>query len=400
MEVANKDTKAKLDDYISSIVKGCISEQFLELRKENEAKVKEMGERMLPKAAPAVTAKGSGFVRIVQSLANSRGDVTKAAAYAKEQQFDEEVIKALSMAPGSAGGYLVPPAISQDVIELLYNQTAVRKLGAISLPMPNGNLTIPKVLTGSTAAYVGENATSNATQGTVGVVQLSMKKLKADVPISNDLLKTSSSRVDALVQNDMVNAFRVAEDAYFLRGTGTGQSPKGIDAWIPTANPDHVIGAASADGSDLTLVINDLYTLPMKLEESNIPFVKPGWVFSPRTKKFLMTVRDSVGGFYFKDEMLRGTLLGYPFVSTNQVPSTISSNQSVIYFGDWNDAIIGEVDGIQIDVSDQAAYVDSTGTLVSAFSLDQTIIRAIARHDFGVRRVESFAKLDTLTWGA
>ena len=41
--------------------------------------------------------------------------------------------------------------------ELLSDRTIVRKLGARPVPLPNGNMTLPRVAGGATASYTGEN---------------------------------------------------------------------------------------------------------------------------------------------------------------------------------------------------------------------------------------------------
>jgi HK97 family phage major capsid protein len=310
---------------------------------------------------------------------------------------DDAIVKALATAPNTAGGYVIPPSYSNELIQLLYNRVAVRALGATIMPMPNGTLAIPRLTSGIAAQYIGENQGENAQQPAFGVITASWKKLRATVPISNDLLMFSDPKVDAVVRDDMVTSFALTEDSAFLFGAGTGTSPKGIYNWIASGNK---LAAQSGDGSDLTLVISDLFRLPLALEQANIPFVKPGWVFSPRTKYFLMQVRDSVGNFYFLEEMRRGTLLGYPFISTNQIPSTMlpDVNESAIIFGDWVDAVIAESSELTLDTSTEASYL-SGGVLVSAFANDQTVLRGIARHDFIARRIESFAALNNVAWG-
>jgi HK97 family phage major capsid protein len=403
-------TKAALADFIKETTKGTVMAAFAEFREEQEknskaslAKSFELLASQRNGGQDEKVEKGLVLSRIVRSIAAGKGDVDKARAFAEKSDFGPEVVKALATQGNTAGGYIVPPNYSSDLIDLLYNRVAVRKLGAVSIPMPNGNLSIPKLTAGVSASYIGENSGTNAQQPTFGMISLNWKKLAAVVAISNDLIRYSSPKADEVVKNDLTNAFAVVEDATFLRSAGAGNTPKGLDAWIADGTNygslDHSFAAASADGSDLTLVIADLFKGPQALEEQNIPFVKPGWVISPRTKFFLMTVRDSVGGFYFSEEMRRGTLLGYPYVSTNQVPSTLGGgNDSVVYFGDFNDAVIGESNELMLDVSQEASYLQS-GSLVSAFALDQTVIRGIARHDFVVRRVESFAKLTGVQWG-
>lgn len=393
------DNKAKLEDFISSVTKGTIMEAFAEFRKEQEAKASEITKSFALYAGQAPAAqekveKGVTLARIVRAFASAKGDVSKAQSYAEANGFGPDVVKALATQPNSAGGYIVPPQYSTDLIDLLYNRVAIRKMGASSIPMPNGNISIPKLAAGVGASYIGENAGTDAQQPAFGVISLNWKKLAAVVAISNDLIRYSSPKADEVVKNDLTNAFAQAEDLAFLRGAGAGNAPKGLHNWITQTD-----NAASADGSDLTLVIADLFKGPQALEEANIPFTKPGWIIAPRTKFFLMSVRDSVGNFYFLDEMKRGTLLGFPFVSTNQVETGGTPNfYQSIYFGDFNDAIIGESTDLMLDVSQEASYL-SGGNLVSAFAYDQTVIRGIARHDFCVRRTESFFRLDQVQWG-
>ncbi len=398
------DSAAKLKEIIAAEAKNAAKEHIAEAREEAIAREKELRSSLDALRAEVAknTAKALGdkrkgieLAQMCRAIAHGGKDHKAAVEYAEKNGFDELIVKALATSPGSAGGYIIPPGYSADLIELLYNKTAVRQLGAVSKPMPNGQMTEPKVTSGITAQYIGENAGQNAQQPVFGVIGLSWKKLRALVPISNDSIRYSSPRSDDAVRNDMVNAFRVGEDLAFLRSPGSGTSPKGIKYWIPAANSN---AAQSADGSDLTLVIDDLFSLPRRLEEANIPMISPGFVISPRTKYFLMSVRDSVGQFYFLEEMRRGMLIGYPFVSTNQVPSNLGGGQdeSDITFGDFADAIIGESDELLIDVSTEASYKDEGGNLVSAFDLDQTVLRGIARHDFVVRRQESFAELTTV----
>ena len=407
------EVAAKLKAMISETVTEMAGEKYTAIMEENEAKGKELRESVDAQIKARVEefvarqeqnekAKGvgHGIAQVARALAGGRGDVEKAHAFAEANGFRADVVKALATSPGADGGYIVPPGFSSDLIELLYNRVAVRELGAVSVPMPSGNITIPKVTGGATAAYVGENQGQNSQQQTLGVISLSWKKLRATVPMSNDLIRFSNPRVDDMVRNDLVNAFAIAEDAAFLRGTGTGQAPKGIKSFIPAAQSVDVTDPTGADAQD---TINDLLKLGQFLEESNIGFISPGWIFSPRTKRYLMGLRDVGNQLLFMDEMRRGTLFGFPFVSTNQVPNNLAGGggtASEIIFGDFADALIGEADSLLLDVSTEASYKDESGSLVSAFDLDQTVIRGISRHDFAVRREESFAELTDVRWGA
>ena len=54
------------------------------------------------------------------------------------------------------GGALIPQDFMADLIELLRASTAVRGAGPMEVGMPMGNLTIPRLAGGATAAYQNE----------------------------------------------------------------------------------------------------------------------------------------------------------------------------------------------------------------------------------------------------
>jgi len=97
----------------------------------------------------------------------------------------------------------------------------------------------------------------------------------------------------------------------------------------------------------------------------------------------------------------QGRLFGFPFGVTTQVPDNLGDgeDESEIYFVDFADAAIGESSRVEIEISSEAAYYDGSN-VVSAFSLDQTVLRAIARHDFAMRRNTSGAVIQAVTWGS
>lgn len=399
-----KLTKALLDGWIKEIVGPMVAE----IRSDNEKRAQEQVEKFksfagsdqsfVTKGGGDVEGqKGLGAARYLRAIAAGRGSRENAIAFAKgwTDPVGEQVVKALNASTGSAGGFIVPPGWTNEVIELLYNRTAVRKMGAVVVPMPNGTMTIPKVSGGATASYVGEQTSPNASQPTLGNIQLTYKKLRCTVPISNDLLQFASVNADGMVRNDMLQQISIAEDAAFLRGNGTQYSPKGLRNWAPTAN----VLTANAT-VNLANVTTDLGNMILQLEEANVPFIRFGWIFAPKTKNYLMTVRDGNGNYAYRPEMLGGTLWGYPFVATNQIPVNLGAGtDSEIIAADFNDVLIGESSELVIDASTEAAYLDENGNLVSAFANDQTVLRAIAKHDLGVRREESIVVLDSVKWG-
>lgn len=114
--------------------------------------------------------------------------------------------------------------------------------------------------------------------------------------------------------------------------------------------------------------------------------INAGWLLAPRTSSGLMRTLDADGNFVFRDEMAGGMLLGFPFKKTTQIPINLGSgDKTEIYFVDFSSTIIAEADTIEVSVFEGGAYFDGS-TVVSGISTDQTVVRALERHDFGARQ--------------
>lgn len=356
-----------------------------------------------PRFVPQKDPKDMGLdaARFIRALAAGKGDPERAARYVKQNwKMDEKIeglVKALNESTLAEGGALVPTEYVAEVIELLRGRAVVRSLGAVSLPMNSGSLTMPKLTGGATASYIGEGQNIQKSQPTTGQLQLSAKKLAALVPISNDLLRDSSPNADAIVRDDLVSAMALREDLAFIRDDGTQNKPKGMRYWA-TAN-NVFARSQSNEVNTLATVTADLAAMVNKLESAEVRFIRPGWIMTPRTKWFLWQLRDANGNQVFKDEINQGRLLTFPFRITTQIPNNlgVAEDESELYLADFADMIIGENTELIIDVSTEAAYHDGTG-VVAAFSRDETVIRVIARHDFGARHDESIAVLTEVDW--
>lgn len=369
--------------------------------------------------------KGTAFARCLRATA-----AAKMAGYGPDKAIDilngwgdkrlaeqwaESRAKALGSGDPTAGGFLVPTQFSTDVIELLRPAAVVRSLGPMTIPMPNGTIKVPKVTTGATAGYIGENTNIPKSEERFGQLTLTWKKLAVLVPISNDLIRFSSPSADAVVRDDVVRSMAQREDQGFLRDDGTSGTPKGLKFWI---NPSNKFNAnATVNLANVTI---DLGKAIQLLMAANIPMVIPqqqgfpnqtspmarcGWIFSPRVYRYLSTLQNANGFYVYRDEMLRGTLWGWPFRITTQVQENLSGGvvsasgvSTEVYFGAFAHAVIGEALGIMVDASQEAAYYDGS-SVQAAFSQDQTVIRVIQEHDFALRYDKAFALIEAVNWG-
>jgi HK97 family phage major capsid protein len=364
------------------------------------------------RAIAAAKILGGGAERAIQVL-HGWGDKDLAEQWEAGRQ------KALAAGDPTAGGFLVPIQFSQDIIELLRPSAVVRSLDPSIMPMPMGSVKVPKITQGATASYIGENANITQSQEGTGQLTLTFKKLAALVPLSNDLVRYSSPAADSIVRDDMVRAMATREDKAFIRDDGTSGTPRGIKNWIHAANKFDANGTVN-----LANVTIDLGKAIQRLMAADVPLVvqqfpaggpnqvqpvtaRPGWIMSPRTYMYLTTVQNGQGFYAFRPEMMTGTLWGFPYRVTSQVLETMTSafvdtggTQTELYFGAFAHAVIGEALGLMVDASMEAAYANAAGTVVAAFSQDQTVVRVLAEHDFALRYDKAFALIQKVTWGA
>jgi len=343
------------------------------------------------RATAAAKFNGAGPEGAVETL-RRWGHVDLADKWAEARQ------KSLQAGDATAGGFLVPEEFSTDFIAYLRSATVMRKLGVPTLPMSSGTIKLGKGTAGATAYYVGESTNAVKSQMATGQLTLTFKKLICLTPISNDLLRYASPGADTIVRNDLTLAMAVKEDSAFIRGNGTDGSPRGLYYWAPGANRIQANGTVSLQNAS-----TDLGKLMQQLHAADVPMLKPCWVMAPRTKNFLITIQNTNGAFVFKDEMAGGTLWGYPYAITTGVPTNLdvsgagTNDESEIYFFDAAQAVIGEAASMVVDASQEAAYYDGA-SVQAAFSRDETVVRAIAEHDFAMRYDAAIAVLTAVDW--
>jgi len=375
------------------------------------------------KARGLVTNKGLVMGGIAKMIGLGHGSFYEARQHAKEIYGENHPItKALLAGVGASGGFMVPPEYINEIIELLRPLAVVRASNPRTMPMPRGTMTLPAQTQAATATYSGETATITASQQQLGQIVATYKKLTALVPVTNDLMRYSDPAADAFVRDDLVKVMALREDLAFMLGDGTLDTPRGFISfanmwalqnagtqglWSATANSTAAVGGnfiTSTLAYTLATAAAELGGLVNKLDTANVPDMRRVWFFHPRIFNYLNNVQNSLGVYVYRDELSRGTLLGYPFKKSTQIPiniwDTTGTNKdcSFIFLVEMTDAMILDAMTMELAVSREGMYIDSTGATVSAFQKDQTIIRAIQEHDFQMRHPASIAVDQFVRW--
>lgn len=340
--------------------------------------------------------KGLNCSRMLGALAMFGGSLDKAVDFFKKQypESAEYAEKALAAQDSAGGGFLIREQFDDGLIELLRPASVVRSLNPIMVGLDTGTLNIPKHSAGSAGGWIGENSNITKTQPAFGMVTLQAHKYASLVPVSNDLIRRSNYSTQTIIRDDLVADISTATDLAFLRGDGTAGQPKGLR---------YLAGNTFAANATVSVVnvVDDLGKMIQYLLDDNVRMLRPGWIFSPRTWRYLYTVLDGNANFVFKSELEKGTLFGFPYKATTNIPSNLGTgtDESEVYLVDMADVVVGEATGILVDVSGSAAYHDGT-SVVASFSLDQSVIRAIIEVDINTRHGVSVGVITGVKWGA
>jgi HK97 family phage major capsid protein len=343
----------------------------------------------------------------------------------------DPVTRALITSVGASGGFIVPPDYMNEIIELLRPKAVVRSSGPRTIPMPRGTMTLPGQASQATASYGNEQSTIQASQPSLKQIVATFKKLMGLVPVSNDMMRYSDPATDAFVRDDLVKVLALAEDYAFMFGAGTSDTPMGFltfaNRWVGTnsgtignwsTSSNSVYAANAADPANTTggnfITSNEAFTLQTvaqelggavnRLDTANVPEDKRVWFMNPRSFNYLNNVQNSLGVYVYRDELKTATLLGYPVRKTTQIPTNFYDTNgahtdcSFVFLAEMDEAIILDSMSLELAVSREGTYVDAGGTTRSAFTTDQSIIRAIAEHDFQMRHDQSIAVIQGVRW--
>lgn len=306
------------------------------------------------------------------------------------RRLDGKVATALAEATDSAGGFMVPQEWMPDILGLLRAATTVRRAGPRIVPF-NKQMNQTSISSGATASYTAENATIAASNQVFAEAPLlTPKNLTGLVPVSNYLLADAAA-AEELVRADLAEVMALREDLAFLRGTGSGGEPLGLrNKSGITLNPI----AVPANGFQPTIA--NLRQIRATFRNLNSGAVRLAWFFHPGFLNYLETRTDTTGRFLLESNLLginddgtSGVIDGVPFYTSTQIPNNLtvgtSTNASDVMLVNMAETIVGINQELEIAVSSEASWNDGS-SWNSAFQQNQTLFRAVIRHDIAHRR--------------
>ena len=306
----------------------------------------------------------------------------------EDASFEREVSEALQAKTGrSAQGYLVPDQVLQrdltigtasaagdlvatdfragSFIELLRNRMALDSLGVTMLTGLTGPVALPRQTRAATAYWVAEKGTLTESNPTVDQVNMTAKTLGAYTEFSRRLLLQSSLDVEQMVRAELATVIALEIDRAALYGLGTTNQPQGLK---------NVTGINTEDFGAAAPTYGEVVSMETKINADNADIGSMAYLTNSTTFGGFKTTEKASGTAQFLLEP-GGTVNGYPARRSNQVAS------GDVFFGVWNQLIIGMWSGVDLQVNPYA--LDTSGGIrVTAF---QDL-------DIAVRHPEAFCR--------
>lgn len=295
-------------------------------------------------------------------------------------------------------GVPLPKEISSEIWAETQEQSAVMALSR-RITLPGTGVTIP-IITGDAAAdWVGETDEKPVSEATVSSKDITPYKVAVIELFSNEF------------KRDLPGVY--AELARRLPGAIAKKFDQTVFGTVaPGSNFDTLGGASTvALGPHATNVKQNTYAglVQAYTDIANAGGTLDGWALSSQAKGLLLGQVDSTGRPLLLDSIQGGSavpqLLGEPAHYTKGVHAAGTPN-TIGFAGDWSSAVYGIVEGIKVDVSNQASITNGTievadgveiPNVVNLWQRNMFAVLVEAEIGFRVRDVARFRKLTDAT---
>lgn len=264
----------------------------------------------------------------------------------------------------------LPTDISAEILQKTQEQSAVMSL-ARQIQLPGRGLTIPVITSDPEANWVGETAAKPVSNPGLSTKIMQAYKLAVIVPFSDEFARDMGALYDALVAR-LPLALAAKFDATVFHGTAPGSN---FDTFASVA-------AQSISGTG-----NSVYKALVAADTAiaSAGGILNGFALSPQAKGELLGAVDSTGRPLFVNSVADGVvprLIGAPahYAKAAYKDGTSGSGATpdVIGFaGDWTQALYGTVEGIKIDISNQASLpIGTSNAMISLWQNNMFAVRA------------------------
>jgi HK97 family phage major capsid protein/HK97 family phage prohead protease len=316
---------------------------------------------------------GTAFVRMVCALAASKGNRFEAVQFAERwkdstpevanvlriphDQIERfEVIEKAPVLPGTTTGSTWAEPLVQyqnmagEFIEFLRPQTVIGRIeGFRRVPF---KIKVPRQTAGAVVNWVGEAKPKPLSSLALDSITLDFFKIAGIIPLSEELVRFSSPSAEALVRADLAAAISQFMDSEFL------DPAKAEVAGVSPASITNGVAAIPASGTNYAAFVTDVKTLFNTYLAGNVPISGGAWIMKQGRALSLSLMQNPLGASQFPGLGLGGgTLLGFPVITSEAVPSTGGSpgGGDLIIFLIPQEVMLADEGGVTIDLSREAS---------------------------------------------
>lgn len=261
-------------------------------------------------------------------------------------RFDSSIKNAAGVGTGSAGGYLVPPAFRDTMVETMKAYGPMLNLAEVITTESGANLPWPtNDDTANVGAILGENSQITEQDVTLGTAALDAYMYTSKLVRVSYQLMQDRPDFDTWLARKLGERIGRIWNQHFTTGTGTAQ-PDGI-VTSATVGVTSSGSFASTGGVSFDNIID--------LEEALDPAYGGGdglqFMMHQSARKAVRKLKDSQGRYLWEPSLQSGrpaTLDGYG-VAVNNDMATMAQNSKSILFGNIREAyVVRKVSDIQL----------------------------------------------------
>ena len=250
------------------------------------------------------------------------------------------------------GGYAIPDGMDETILQLLGNQSQMRRLSTV---MPVGQARYSQIVSAGNAGagWVDEvDARPETTNPTLDKFTPMFGELYANPASTQHLLDDGFFDVEAWYNDEISQVFAEKEGEAFVMGTGVNQ-PKGILSYATAATADNVrpYGTIEEMSSATAGAIegDDLIDLTYKLRAGYSAGAQ--FLMARTTVAAVRKLKDNEGRYLWQQSLILGepsTLAAFPVAEEESMPA-VAAGAFAVAFGDFKRAYkILDVRGIRM----------------------------------------------------
>ena len=270
----------------------------------------------------------------------------------------------------------LPAEISAEIIQKTQEASAIMQL-ARQIALPGRGLSIPVITSDPNAEWVSETGRKPVSNPGLSTKTMTPYKLAVIVPFSDEFARDASALYDALVER-LPGALAKKFDATVFNGTAPGS---GFD----------VLSACTAQSIDTDASGNGGFYSALVAADSDISaggYNMNGFAFSPQARGEMLSALDKDGRPIFINNVAEGAvprLLGQPVLYSGGVYGAGNASASGVaakpdmlgVAGDWTKALYGTVEGVKIDIANQATLpIGASGAMENLWQHNMFAVKA------------------------